>query len=78
MLCVGVILVQHFIKRYSRCSQYRTKTHDKSLTIFTISNSVLETQRDNIKKQGIGLAFLLFMLFRMTYIPRNRKLIKAG
>ncbi len=25
----GANLVQHFIKRYLRCSRYRTKTHDK-------------------------------------------------
>ena len=37
----GANLVQHFIKRYSRYSRYRTKTHDKS----TISHDITRYSR---------------------------------
>ena len=62
----GANLVQHFIKRYSRYSRYRTKTHDKA----TISNGTLKTRRDNhpfgiisiYKKLCCGRAFCFAML----------------
>ncbi len=38
---LGANLVQHFIGRYSRCSRYRTKSHDKA----TISNDITRYSR---------------------------------
>ena len=70
----GANLVQHFIKRYSRCSRYRTKSHDKTTishditryyTIFTISNATLKTQRDNQKnyfKSSVQTGLLFFLI----------------
>ena len=37
----GANLVQHFMRRYSRCSRYRTKSHDKS----TISHDISRYSR---------------------------------
>ena len=71
----GANLVQHFIKRYSRYSRYRTKSHDKA----TISHDITRYQTvflklEEIRKQhpqGVYLALTVFGGCRFLIPPRT-------
>ena len=74
----GANLVQHFVKRYSRYSRYRTKSHDKA----TISHDILRYSRYQTalpklqeiikifsKRLGYGWAFFYFDYIERTALP---------
>ena len=70
----GANLVQHFIKRYSRYSRYRTKSHDKATishdisrysryqTVFSKLQEIISTFGRNLKKHS-AIAECFFYLF---------------
>ena len=58
----GANLVQHFMRRYSRYSRYRTKSHDKA----TISHDILRYSRYQTVLLKLEEIIIYLGLFRYT------------
>ena len=62
----GANLVQHFMRRYSRYSRYRTKSHDKA----TISHDILRYSRYQTVLLKLQEIISTFGLLSKTPIPQ--------